>query len=145
MSTGSLHQDPTQRRRVLLVEDHTNLRRLWAEILTLNGYDADMAANGREALDKIGEHTYDAIVCDVHMPVLNGREMFDACQLQFPEAANRIIFITGAWYADAEHMCKDTGRPYLLKSLGWKHIESALKEVFEANEARASASVETTL
>jgi CheY-like chemotaxis protein len=129
------HQDTAPRRRLLIVEDHTNLRRLWAEMLRLNGYDADTAANGLEALHKIGRHTYDAIICDVHMPVLNGREMFDACQLQFPEAANRVIFITGAWYADSEEICKETGRPYLLKSFAWQNLHSAIQQVFDANRA----------
>lgn len=135
-------QKGAPRRRILLVEDHTNLRRLWAEMLRLNGYTADTAANGREALDKIAAHSYDAIVCDVHMPVLNGREMFDACVLQFPEAANKVIFMTGAWYADSEEMCKETGRPYLLKSTGWKTLNSALQQVFDANDAATTPAAE---
>jgi len=134
MSTLHSPQD-AQRRRVLLVEDHTNLRRLWAEMLRLNGYDTDAAANGREGLDRIAEQAYDAIICDVHMPVLNGREMFDACQLQFPQAAARIIFITGAWYADSEELCKETGRPYLLKSFAWDSLNQAMQQVFADNEA----------
>ena len=84
----------------------------------------------------------DAIVSDVHMPVLNGWEMFDACLMQFPEAANRIIFITGAWFADSEEMCKDTGRPYLLKSFAWEHLHRTLQEVFDANDAAVATPVE---
>lgn len=135
-------QNQAPRRRVLLVEDHTNLRRLWGEMLSLNGYDPDTAADGQEALDKIAQHSYDAIISDVHMPVLNGRELFDACQERFPEAANRIIFITGAWYADSEGMCQETGRPYLLKSFAWDQLNRTLQQVFESNDAAVAATPE---
>jgi CheY-like chemotaxis protein len=139
MLTNFPVQDTTRRRRILLVEDNTDLRRLLGELFRLNGYDTDVAANGQEALDQIGQHAYDAIVCDVHMPVLNGREMFDACREQFPEATNKIIFMTGAWYADSEEMCKETGRPYLLKSFAWEYLHRLLLQVFEANEPPAAA------
>lgn len=142
MTTDRPLQDAKRRRRVLLVEDHTNLRRLWAEMLRLNGYEADVAANGSEGLDKIAEHEYDAIVCDVHMPVLSGIEMFGACQLQFPWAADRTIFMTGSWYADSEELCKGTGRPCLVKALPWEHLHSALLGVFAANDAAALESTD---
>ena len=128
-------QRPKRRRRVLLVEDHTNLRRLWADMLRLNGYEADVAADGREALEQLAASTYDAIVSDVHMPVLNGVELFDACRIQFPEVLERFIFITGAWYADSEEMCRATGRPCLLKFFAWEHLEAAMQAVFAAHDA----------
>jgi CheY-like chemotaxis protein len=122
-------------RRVLLVEDHSSLRQLWKEMLCLHGYEADTAADGREALDKIAEHSYDAIISDVHMPVLSGLGLFYACRKRFPKAADRMIFITGAWYADSEDLCRETGRPYLLKSFVWENLNAALQQVLETNEA----------
>ena len=44
-------------RRVLVIDDHTGLRELWAEMLRLQGYETDLAADGCEALDKIGRQT----------------------------------------------------------------------------------------
>ena len=123
----------TQRRRVLLVEDHTELRQLWKRMFDLNGYEADTASNGQEALDKIAQHSYDAIISDIHMPVMNGLELFQACRDRFPQTADRIIFMTGAWYADSEQLCQQTGRPYLLKTFLWEDLKVVLDQVLESS------------
>ena len=137
--TANETNTPPPVRRVLMVDDHTSLRELWGEMLRLQGYEADVAADGREALDKIAAQTYDAVVCDLHMPRLNGRALFDECLRLHPQIAARFIFISGGWYADVDELCAGTGRPCLSKSFVWDQLHEFLQAVFAANEAADSS------
>jgi PAS domain S-box-containing protein len=58
--------------RVLLVEDQPINREIILELLRLDGIEADIAQDGREALDKVGGESYDLVLMDVQMPVMDG-------------------------------------------------------------------------
>ena len=61
--------------RLLLAEDNPMNREIALEFLTDAGYSVDVAVNGREAVDMLTAApagTYDAVLMDVQMPVLDG-------------------------------------------------------------------------
>ncbi|ABB31203.1 two component, sigma54 specific, transcriptional regulator, Fis family [Geobacter metallireducens RCH3] len=60
------------KQRVLVIDDEENLRHMLGAMLRKNGYHADEAADGEQALAMAGEHPYDFIICDIRMPVLDG-------------------------------------------------------------------------
>ncbi|MBP6545996.1 MAG: response regulator [Phenylobacterium sp.] len=57
---------------ILLVDDHPMNRELGLTVLTLLGCTADVACDGREAIEVAQRRRYDAILMDVHMPVVDG-------------------------------------------------------------------------
>lgn len=57
---------------ILLVEDNQLNLELAQELLSTNGLIVDTAQNGQEALDKLKENTYDGILMDCQMPVMDG-------------------------------------------------------------------------
>jgi CheY-like chemotaxis protein len=59
---------------VLVVEDQIELRRLYAEQLTLSGFDVIEAENGEEAIARTAAHVPDAVVMDLSLPVIDGWE-----------------------------------------------------------------------
>lgn len=59
---------------LLLVEDYKLNQRLASKYISMIGYSCDIANNGQEALDMIAEKTYDLILMDIRMPVLDGIE-----------------------------------------------------------------------
>ena len=61
--------------KILLVDDDEQLRELLAETLTESGHSITIAANGRDAQMILDHQTYDLIVSDVQMPVMNGIEL----------------------------------------------------------------------
>ena len=63
--------------RLLIVDDEENIREVVREYAELNGYDADEAQDGFEAIDKVKNSHYDCIILDVMMPRLDG---FSACR-----------------------------------------------------------------
>jgi signal transduction histidine kinase/HPt (histidine-containing phosphotransfer) domain-containing protein/BarA-like signal transduction histidine kinase len=58
--------------RVLLVEDNVVNQQVAAELLQSAGVKVDIAANGLEALRAVRAQTYDAVLMDVQMPVMDG-------------------------------------------------------------------------
>lgn len=57
---------------VLLVEDNIMNQELASELLTLNNITVTIAENGQEALDILAEKTFDGVLMDCQMPVMDG-------------------------------------------------------------------------
>ena len=67
-------------RRILIVDDNTLVRTFTRTALTRVGYHADMADNGRSALERIREgHPYDLLITDINMPEVSGFELLGTC------------------------------------------------------------------
>ena len=60
--------------RILLVDDNAINQKVAVRILQQFGYQPEMAANGREALDKLDRQPFDFIFMDVMMPEMDGLE-----------------------------------------------------------------------
>lgn len=66
----------TERRRplVLIVEDDEDLRRLYAEHLSMSGFEVIEAANGVEAIESTSSRQPDVVLMDLGLPVVDGWE-----------------------------------------------------------------------
>ena len=60
--------------RILVVDDEPAVRESLRRALQLERYDVELAADGLEALDRVGRDGVDAVVLDVNMPTLDGLE-----------------------------------------------------------------------
>lgn len=61
--------------RILVVDDEADYCEVLKMILEGNGYSADICFNGREALQKLEESSYDIVITDLNMPVMDGYEL----------------------------------------------------------------------
>ena len=57
---------------ILIIDDERAIRKTLTEILSFEGYKIDEAADGEEGLKKFKEKTYDAVLCDIKMPKIDG-------------------------------------------------------------------------
>ena len=60
------------KKKIVVIEDNQEVRENLAEILTLSGYDAFEAENGKVGVQVVTEVIPDLILCDVMMPELDG-------------------------------------------------------------------------
>ena len=61
--------------RVLIVEDESDIRRLYAIGLNQHGFEVRLAANGAEAVERVHEERPDVILLDWLMPLMDGSEV----------------------------------------------------------------------
>ena len=61
--------------RILVVDDERAVRESLERALRLEGYEVELAAGGREALERVAHRAPDAIVLDVMMPHVDGLEV----------------------------------------------------------------------
>jgi CheY-like chemotaxis protein len=65
----------TGKPRVLIVEDNSDVRRLYAIGLNQRGFEVKLAANGAEAVERIDAERPDVILLDWLMPLMDGGEV----------------------------------------------------------------------
>lgn len=61
--------------KILIVEDNSDVRRLYALGLNQRGYEVKLAANGAEAVERIHAERPDVILLDWIMPLMDGGEV----------------------------------------------------------------------
>lgn len=71
-----------EKRRVLVVDDEESFRHMLSVILEKEGYEAETAKDGREALEKLESDLFDEVLCDIRMPRMDG--------IQFLKEAKKI-------------------------------------------------------
>ena len=69
-----VHGHPLAGAHILVVEDDAINQQVAREFLELAGVAVTIAGNGMEALEQLGQDRFDAVLMDVHMPVMNGIE-----------------------------------------------------------------------
>jgi two-component system response regulator MprA len=61
--------------RILVVDDEPAVQQALTRALALERYEVALAGDGGDALAQLGERSYDAVILDVSMPVLDGLEV----------------------------------------------------------------------
>jgi len=59
-------------KKILLIEDNTDVRENTAEILELSNYKVETASNGKIGVQKALTNDFDLVICDIMMPELDG-------------------------------------------------------------------------
>ncbi|HEY2094312.1 MAG TPA: response regulator [Thermoanaerobaculia bacterium] len=65
------------RAKVLIVEDDSDVRRLFAIGLNQRGFEVKLAANGADAVERIRSEKPDVVLLDWLMPLMDGGQMLD--------------------------------------------------------------------
>ncbi len=103
---------------ILLVDNDLTNQEITIEILGNFGLKVDVAVNGEEALDKINVCTYDLILMDIHMPIMNGIETTRLIQEANHGKSVPIIGMSTDAFVDDFHFFENTGMiAHLLKPI----------------------------
>ncbi len=119
---------PNAQRRVLVVEDHPINRQYMAAVLGRLGQHCRLAENGLQALQMVQLETFDLVLMDVHMPVMDGVEATRAIRSLGGEAARTpIAALTADVFNDTERRCRDAGVDQVLnKPISRQTLEQVL-------------------
>lgn len=96
--------------RILLVDDDELSRRMMGLLLSEKGYNYDTASNGLEAVEAVQSQTYNIVLMDLQMPLMNG---FDATRkIRDLEAEDRhvpIVALTAMLFDNEIQECLSAG------------------------------------
>ncbi len=96
-------------RRILLVEDNDFNQEVARALLEEVGMVVDIAADGRQAVDRAGAQAYDAILMDLQMPVMGGIDATRLIRLLPGRAATPIIAMTANAFDSDRDACLAAG------------------------------------
>ncbi len=78
---------------VLVIDDDKSIRKALQEILLAEGYQVDVAVDGKEGYNLVKAKSYDCLLCDIKMPKMDGMELLERLQQEGNEVP--IIMISG--------------------------------------------------
>lgn len=118
----------SQPRRILVVDDEYSIRLILQDALSLEGYDARTAANGREALSLLECWKPDAIVLDLIMPEMDGPAFREAQRELDGRADIPVIVLSGAHDIDSRARALEAAA-VLLKPFNLDDLFAAVTKV----------------
>ncbi len=128
--------------KVLYVEDNEDVAQSTTELLVEFFDEIDHASNGQEGYEKFREKSYDLIITDMKMPVLNGLEMIKMIR----EKDNDISIVVISAYDEPEYFSKcieENVDGYILKPINLEQLTKVLnkriKRINQTKQIRKSA------
>ena len=107
---------PAPGTRILVVDDEPDVVEILRFAFEGEGYVVDTATDGAQALARLAESHYDAIVSDVRMPTLDGAGLYDEVVRRYPALVPRMLFITGdALGVASDEFLERTGAAHISK------------------------------
>ena len=116
-----------ERLRILVVDDEASVRVALQRYFASRGHEIETTASGRDALARLREGTFDAVVVDMRMPDLSGEQLYEELRVKDPAHAERVIFTTGQLVDEqVRNFLASTGRPYIPKPFEFTAFDQAL-------------------
>ncbi len=138
--------------RILLVEDNTFNQQIALEMLEEVGSSVCLANNGAEALDLLRQTSFDCVLMDVQMPLMDGLEATRRIRADPALATLRVLAMTATATSDDRVRCLDAGMDDFISkpiqpALMYQTIANWLPErtAQPAPKARAAPAFKTTL
>jgi two-component system response regulator MprA len=111
---------------ILVVDDEPAVRRALERALRLDSYEVELAADGREALDRLAERPADAVILDVMMPGIDGLEV--CRRLRAAGDRTPILMLTARDAIDDRVAGLDVGADdYLVKPFALRELQARLR------------------
>lgn len=124
--------------RVLLIEDHPELRRLVAEHLSRCGYAVDAVSGFREGLAALERSaSYEAVVLDLGLPDGEGLDLLSALR-RSPDTAPPVLVVTARDALESRIAGLDGGADdYLVKPFEFAELDARLRAILRRPGPRA--------
>ncbi len=124
--------------KILLAEDTQDLNRVLTAALQYEGYEVDSVFDGGEAVDKIMQNGYDAMVLDIMMPVKDGLEVLR--EVRALNNVTPVLMLTAKAEVDDRVAGLDAGADdYLTKPFAMKELLARVRSMTRRKNAYSTA------
>lgn len=129
--------------RILIVDDEAKIREVLAEYAEFEGYQADQAADGMEAVAKCRQNDYDIIIMDIMMPKLDGFSAVKEIK-KFKNVPVIMLSARGEEY-DKLFGFEIGADDYVVKPFSPKEVMARINAILKRNEAANAAAMRPLL
>ena len=117
-------------KRILIVEDHEDARRILRDMLASTDYQLVEAENGEQALAEVARQRPDLILMDIQLPILDGYEATRRIKADAALAAVPIIAVTSYALAGDEAKTRAAGcDAYIAKPFSPRQLLAKVREL----------------
>ena len=116
--------------RILIVEDEPDLRQVFVDILTSEGFDTSTASDGEMAIQMLSENNYDLSLIDLYLPKADGFQVL--AHLQRVSSSTSAIVMTGHGSIEsAVEAMKKGAVDYLTKPVAFDQLRIVIKKALD--------------
>ncbi|NOR14910.1 MAG: response regulator [Candidatus Aminicenantes bacterium] len=118
---------------ILIIDDDPLIRKTLSTHFSKDGFEVFMAGNGREGLEKYGEHFPDMVILDIRLPDIDGLESLKRIKAKNKKAL--VIIITA--YDDMKttvEAIKSGAFEYLVKPLDFVELDMTIDKAFQVRK-----------
>ncbi len=118
---------------ILVVDDERSIRDSLQMVLQEEGYAAQGASDGKEALELLNKENFDILITDLKMPEMDGLELTRKCLQAYPQTA--VIIITAYGSLDsAIHALRLGAQDYILKPFDFDDVLHKVQRIIHQKE-----------
>ncbi len=132
----------TGSKKILIVEDYTDIATIYSFMLKKNGYIVEVAKNGREALEQTLKFRPDVILLDIMIPDIDGLKVLKTIRTapEYAKIQPLILVTTNVMQQDISDQASLYGADgYVLKArLGNQELIEIVEELIAKNEQGTS-------
>lgn len=122
--------------KILVVEDSKVYRAQLTSILEEQSYEIDVAENGQVALDILKERSFDLIITDMEMPVMNGVQLVRSFRKDYDKYDTPILVLTSNSNRKVVEVMKDLGiSAWLVKPPKQDALEDLCRKILKKRRA----------
>ncbi len=125
--------------KILCVEDEKDLRENISTILESEGYEVIQAENGLKAYNEFIKNKPDIVLCDINMPVMDGRELLDKLSNEYQEELSKtpFLFVTAFGQKDEKLLGIELGADeYILKPIDFDILLTTIKNKINKSQTQ---------
>lgn len=118
--------------RILVIDDDDLTVILLRKVLESENCVMDVATDGKLALQHLMDNRYSLVICDIHMPNMDGKRLFRFMDEQALGDRSMILFITGDTSAETRRFLESSGCHYMHKPIQVLQLAARVKDILDA-------------
>lgn len=123
-------------KRILVVDDEEMIRDLLQETFGRKGFDVEVVAMGKEAVEKVEENEYDLLIADIRLPDISGMKVLEKAKKAKPDLGVIMITAYGS-IKNAVKSLKQGAFDYITKPFNLDEIEMVVNKFFEFTDLKS--------
>lgn len=127
--------------QLLIVDDKASMRSLLEATFAEKGYAILTASDGQEAIDRIGEQTFDIIITDLNMPEKNGIDVLKAAKTASEDTEVIVVTAFGTMETAVEAM-RLGAYDFLAKPFQIAEIETKVRKIIDGKNGPSAQAFE---